>query len=256
LTPIYKLRGAGMRYGHNEVLRGIDLELQSGRVVAITGPNGAGKSTLLSILAGLRHEHLGSCLFYEREVRNWPRRKFAQQVSVVPQSLQIEFPFTAEQVVVMGRTPFCDGLFESPEDLAAVDRAMQITDTTQFRARDFRSLSGGERQRVVLASALAQTPKVLLLDEPTTFLDPEHQVALFRILRGLAADGLLVVIVTHDLNLAVAYSQEVLLLRAGELRAAGPPDQVLDAATLRDVFSVDAELHVSDSGRRWIVYGD
>jgi iron complex transport system ATP-binding protein len=256
LSVIYQLRGAGMRYGDNEVLRGITLEMQAGRLIAITGPNGAGKSTLLSILAGLRREHTGSCLFHGKEVRDWPRRKFARQVSVVPQSLQIEFPFTAEQVVMMGRTPFCDGLFESPEDLAAVERAMRITDTTQFGDRDFRSLSGGERQRVVLASALAQTPKVLLLDEPTTFLDPEHQVALFRILRGLAAEGMLVVIVTHDLNLAVAYSQELLLLRAGELRAAGPPEQVLDTATLRDVFSVEAELHLSDSGRRWIVYGD
>jgi len=245
-----------MRYGDHEVLRGINLELTDGRMVAITGPNGAGKSTLLSILAGLRREHIGSCLFHGREVRDWPRRKFAQQVSVVPQSLQVEFPFTAEQVVMMGRTPFCDGLFESPEDLAAVDRALHITDTTQFRTRDFRSLSGGERQRVVLASALAQTPKVLLLDEPTTFLDPEHQVALFRILRELAAGGLLVVTVTHDLNLAAAYSQELLLLRAGELRAAGPPEKILDAATLRDVFSIDAELHLSDGGRRWIVYGD
>ena len=255
MTPIYQLRGAGMRYGDQVVLRDINLELQPGRLIAITGPNGAGKSTLLSILAGLRRNHLGSCLFRGREAHNWPRRKFAQEVSVVPQSLQIEFPFTAEQVVMMGRTPFCDGLFESPDDLAAVQRAMQITDTTQFGARDFRSLSGGERQRVVLASALAQTPKVLLLDEPTTFLDPQHQVALFRILRDLAAGGMLVIIVTHDLNFAVAYSQELLLLRGGVLRAVGPPEQVLDAATLRDVFSVEGELHQS-GGRRWIVYGD
>ena len=104
MTTLYQLRGAGMRYGDHEVLRGINLELTDGRMVAITGPNGAGKSTLLSILAGLRREHIGSCLFHGREVRDWPRRKFAQQVSVVPQSLQVEFPFTAEQVVMPGRS--------------------------------------------------------------------------------------------------------------------------------------------------------
>jgi iron complex transport system ATP-binding protein len=245
-----------MRYGTREVLRGISLDLRAGQMVAITGPNGAGKSTLLSILANLRREYLGSCLFHGREVREWPRRKFAREVSVVPQQLNMEFPFTAGQVVLMGRTPYCDGLFESPEDQQAVARAMAVTDTTQFYARDFRSLSGGERQRVVLASALAQTPKVLLLDEPTTFLDPEHQVALFRILRGLAADGMLVVSVTHDLNLAAAYSQSIVLLRDGELRAAGPPEAVFEPATLRNVFSIDAELHVAANGRRWIVYGD
>jgi ABC-type cobalamin/Fe3+-siderophores transport system ATPase subunit len=256
LNPVYQLRGVGMSYGPHEVLRGVTLDFPSGFVVTITGPNGAGKSTLLSILAGLRREYPGSCLFGGREVRDWPRRAFAQQVAVVPQRVQMEFPFTSEQVVTMGRTPFCNGLFESPDDHEAVHRAMQVTDTVEFRTRDFRSLSGGERQRVVLASALAQTPRVLLLDEPTTFLDPEHQVSLFRILRGLASDGVLVVTVTHDLNLAARHSDRLIMLRSGQVRASGSPTEVLDARIIRDVFSVDAHIEQTRGGHLWIVYGD
>ena len=245
-----------MRYGEREVLRGIDLSLEAGKLVTITGPNGAGKSTLVSILAGLRREYIGDCSLKGREVRKWVRRNFAREVAVVPQSLTVEFPFTAEQVVMMGRSPFCDGLFESPDDHEIVERSMAITDTTAFRARDFRSLSGGERQRVVLASALAQTPKVLLLDEPTTFLDPEHQVSLFRILRDLVRSGMLVVTVTHDLNLAASSSDLLLMLRDGEMRACGAPAEVVDRDVIRDVFSVDAEIYSGPGGRRWILYGD
>jgi iron complex transport system ATP-binding protein len=245
-----------MRYDGRDVLRAVTLEIPPGMVLTITGPNGAGKSTLLSILAGLRRGHAGSCLFNGREVLDWPRRALAQQVSVVPQRVQMEFPFTSEQVVTMGRTPFCNGLFESPDDHVAVERAMRITDTTQFRKRDFRTLSGGERQRVVLASALAQTPRVLLLDEPTTFLDPEHQVSLFRILRGLAGEGVLVITVTHDLNLAARYSDRLIMLRGGELRASGAPREVIEPRIIRDVFSVDAQIHQTPAGHPWIMYVD
>ena len=123
----------------------------------------------------------------------------------MPQSLKLDFPFTAEQVVLMGRTPYAGGMFESPEDWAAVERAMDVTDTLEFRARDFRALSGGERQRVVLASALAQEPKALLLDEPTTFLDLQHQLTIYELLRKLSLEGMLVIAVTHDLNLAASF---------------------------------------------------
>jgi iron complex transport system ATP-binding protein len=125
-------------------------------------------------MAGLRSEFSGACLFDGKDVRKWKRREFARRVSVVPQAVRIDFPFTAEQVVLMGRTPFADAMFESEEDALQVERAMQLTGTVEFRARDFRTLSGGERQRVILASALAQTPDALLLDEPTTYLDLEH----------------------------------------------------------------------------------
>ena len=255
MSGLFSLAGVAMRYNGAEVLRGASVEFNQPRMVAVVGPNGAGKSTLLSVMAGLRPDYSGRCRFEGREVREWPRRAFARAVSFVPQTLRIEFPFTAEQVVMMGRTPYCNGLFESPEDHDAVQRAMTITDTLPFRRRDFRSLSGGEKQRTILASVLAQSPKVLLLDEPTTFLDLQHQVSIYDLLRGLAAGGLLVVAVTHDLNLAAAYADRVLVLRGGELVRDGDPPCVLTPEMIREVFGVAAEVQRTGTGKPWISYG-
>lgn len=256
MSALFSLHQAGMRYNGAEVLRGVNLEFPASQMAALVGPNGAGKSTLLGVMAGLRPRHQGRCLYSGREVSEWPRRAFAREVSFVPQTLRLEFPFTAEQVVMMGRTPHCDGLFESPEDRAAVERAMTVTNTLAFRSRDFRSLSGGERQRTILASVLAQSPRVLLLDEPTTFLDLQHQVSIYRLLRDLSRQGLLVVAATHDLNLAAAYSDRVVMLQNGEVAADAAPGEVLTAEKLRDVFEVEAEIRRTREGRPWILYGD
>jgi iron complex transport system ATP-binding protein len=241
-----------MRYGSRAVLADISIEVRSGQLTAIVGPNGAGKSTLLGIMAGLRKEYIGECRYRDREVRKWPRRNFARAVSFVPQAMQLEFPFTAGQVVLMGRAPHADRLFEGPSDHAAVERAMELTDTLAFQQRDFRTLSGGERQRVVLASALAQTPEFLLLDEPATFLDLRHQVGIYRLLRDLCRDGLGVVAVTHDLNTALTYADRVLLLEDGRLVADGPPAEALVPDAIERVFGIHAEVH--GNGRPWIVY--
>jgi iron complex transport system ATP-binding protein len=244
-----------MRYGEAQVLRDVTLTFDRPGLTAIVGPNGAGKSTLLSIIAGLRRGYDGQCLLDGREVSEWRRRAMAKVVSFVPQSLRLEFPFTAEQVVMMGRTPYCDGLFESPEDIAEVVRAMELTDTLPFRDRDFRSLSGGERQRVVLASALAQEGRILLLDEPTTFLDLRHQVGIYALLRELAAAGRTVIAITHDLNLAAGHANRIILLNSGSVAADGTPAEVLNPLRLREVFQVDTQLMAGPGGRPWIVYG-
>ncbi len=256
MNSLFELSGVGMRYGESHVLRDITLSFERGCMAAVVGPNGAGKSTLLGIIAGLRRQHTGTCLFEGTEVRKWHRRAFARRVAFVPQSLHVEFPFTAEQVVLMGRTPFADGFFESPDDHAAVDRAMKLTDVLAFRKRDFRTLSGGERQRVVLASALAQDPSVLLLDEPTTFLDLRHQLAIYRLLRDLCGQGLLAIAVTHDLNLAAAYSDRVIALQDGRVVADSTPADSLTPDLIGSVFGVDAEVRKGPQGRPWILYGE
>lgn len=251
----FTLREVGMRYNGAEVLRRVRLDFEGPQFAALVGPNGAGKSTLLGIMAGLRPTYGGSCSYGGSEVRSWNRRAFARQVSFVPQSVRIEFPFTAEQVVLMGRTPHCDGLFESPEDHAAVEEALEVTDTVAFRRRDFRSLSGGERQRVILASALAQRPSTLLLDEPATFLDLRHQLEIYRLLAELAGRGLLVIAATHDLNLAASFAGRIVALRAGEVAADAAPSEALDREMIREVFDVKVEMLRGPRGEPWIFYG-
>ena len=256
MSALYELASAGVRYGETYVLRDVTLRFESPEMVALVGPNGAGKSTLLSVMTGLREEYLGECRFQGREVGDWPRKAFARQVAFVPQSLKLDFPFTAGQVAMMGRSPHVGGLFESEADHAAVKHALNLTDAWEFREREFRSLSGGERQRVVLAAALAQDPRVLLLDEPTTFLDLGHQLAIYKLLRQLADSGILVIAVTHDLNLASAFSHRVVALKGGRMLADAAPHDAFSPERIEEIFGVKARILTDPDGRRWITYGD
>ena len=255
MSAPFQLGGLSFAYDEALVLRDLTLELRPAELTAVVGPNGAGKSTLMAVLAGLQSSYQGSCRFDGREIRDWNKRELARRAAFVPQSLRLEFPFTAEQVVYMGRTPYCNGLFESPGDRDAVRRAMEQTDSAAFAERPFRELSGGERQRVALASALAQQPEALLLDEPTTFLDLKHQIHLYRLLRELAHDGKTVVAITHDLNLAAAYADRVIALADGRIAADGPPSQVVTEAFVSRVFEAPVTMRQGADGRPWVSYG-
>jgi iron complex transport system ATP-binding protein len=244
----FSARQLGFAYGLQEA----GFALPRNGLISIAGPNGAGKSTLLGILAGLRSPYLGSCTYEGKEIRQWPRREFARHVAFLPQSVRLEFPFTAEEVVLMGRTPYARGWFQTEEDRAAAEEAMTTTDTLTFRARDFRTLSGGERQRVILASALTQRPDVLLLDEPATHLDLRHQLSLYRLL-GELSKKLLAVAVTHDLNIALQFSDRVMLLADGRIAGDGAPREVLNPELIAQVFGVHATLHGGLHGT-WMTY--
>jgi iron complex transport system ATP-binding protein len=242
----------GFAYGLHEA----SFEFPRNGLITIAGPNGAGKSTLLGILAGLRSPYSGSCMFADtfghKEIRQWPKREFARRVAFLPQSVRMEFPFTVEEVVLMGRTPYASGWFQTAEDRSAAEEAMTTTDTLAFRGRDFRTLSGGEAQRVILASALTQRPEVLLLDEPATHLDLRHQLSLYRLL-GELAQSRLVVAVTHDLNLALRFSNRVMVLEGGRIAGDGTPVDVLNPALIARVFGVQAALHGGAHGS-WMTY--
>lgn len=227
------------RFGYG--LDDASFEITRPGVTAVVGPNGAGKSTLIGIMAGLRTPYRGSVMFADREVSRWRRRDLARRVAYLPQSMQIEFPFTAEQVVLMGRTPCSGGWFESPEDFRAAADAMRVTDVLEFRSRDFRALSGGERQRVILAAAIAQEPEVLMLDEPTTYLDLKHQISIYRVLASLG-QRMQVISVTHDLNLALQFADRVIVLDRGRVAGDGEPREVLTPELLERVFGVQARL--------------
>jgi iron complex transport system ATP-binding protein len=254
MNAVYQLDAVGVRLGDAQIVEGVSLEFRAEEMTAIVGPNGAGKSTLMSVLSGFRSGYEGRCRFRGREISAWKKADLAKQMAFVPQMVRLEFPFTGEQVVFMGRTPYCHGLFESPADRDAVRRAIELTDAAPFARRPFQALSGGERQRIVLAGALAQEPAVLLLDEPTTFLDLKHQIQTYGLLHRLAREGMAVVAVTHDLNLASSYADRIVVLSRGKVAADGMPGEVVRAELLREVFEVDVEIRPDHAGRPWVYY--
>lgn len=238
---VLQAHGLGFAYGSRQVLEAVDLELRAGEVVGLLGPNGSGKSTLLKVLSGVLPGYSGSASLDGHELRALPRREIARTLAVVPQETSFGFPWSALEVVLMGRHPHLGRLaFESAHDLEIARLALARCGAAAFENRGVLELSSGERQRVVLARALAQEPRVLLLDEPTSFLDVRHQVEIYELVRKLAAEhGMAVLTVLHELNLAAEYCDRIYLLHRGRIEAAGETEEVLTWANLTRVFETD-----------------
>jgi len=236
--PVWSLHDVHFQYpsATRPTLSDISLDVRSGRMTALLGPNGAGKSTLLQVLLGTLTPASGEVRFQERILSEWPRRELAREIGVVPQG-EAEPMFSAREIVAMGRYPYLGPWQrERPEDTAAVRRAMERCDVTEFADRWLSTLSGGERQRVRLARALAQEPSVLVLDEPTTFLDVRHEMTTFALLRDLRDAGTTVVLATHNLNLAARYADDLVLMRDGRVAARGTPAEVLTVEQVTAVY--------------------
>ncbi|MCF0079157.1 heme ABC transporter ATP-binding protein [Streptomyces lomondensis] len=232
-------RGLHVRLGAREVLKGVDLTVRAGEVLALVGPNGAGKSTLLGALAADVPPAQGLVLIHGRPAADWSAPDLALRRAVLPQSATLSFPFTVAEVVRMGRAPHA----ASPAaDDRAVAAAMAATEVTAFAARPFSALSGGERARVALARVLAQQTPLLLLDEPTAALDLRHQELVLRLCRSRAHAGDAVVVVVHDLGIAAAYAHRVALLCAGRVAAEGTPAEVFSERALSDVYGQPVEV--------------
>ena len=246
--------GVSFAYGAREVVNDLSFSVRAGEVLGVIGPNGAGKSTVLRLVLGLLVPTRGRVLVDGKEVAAWPRRAFAQKVAAVLQEEALEFPFTALEVVLMGRTARLGPLgFESQEDLEAARAAMKETGVEELGDRPLHELSGGERKRVLLARALAQHAEVLVLDEPAAALDARHQIAIFDLLRARRGDTTVMVVV-HDLNLAAAYCDRLLLLRPHAPPALGPVDEILTWARVREAFGVDVYVGVNEiTGHRFLI---
>lgn len=245
--PPLRLTGVTFGFGRKEtavqspVLKNVSFTIGSGEVLGILGPNGSGKSTLLKILMRILVPQQGTVEWFGQPPDAFSQADIARHVAFVPQETQQAFPFTINEMVLMGRYPHHDrtwGLgWEGSRDRAVAMQAMRDLDVAHLGARLITNVSGGERQRAVIARALAQEPDVLLLDEPTAFLDLHHQLDIARIIRRLNGErGLTVVLVSHDLNLASQYCDRLLLLREGEIVAMGAPEEVIAAASLEPVY--------------------
>jgi len=241
---LLEARGLRFAYDGRTVLHGIDLNVAPGEVVGLLGPNGSGKSTVVKLLSGVLGGYEGSARLEGDEIATMARRDLARRLAVVPQEPLFSFPFSALEVALMGRHPHLAGLaFESERDVTLAREALGRCGAASLASRSILELSSGERQRVVFARALAQQPRVLLLDEPASFLDIRHQVEVYDIVRELAETrerGVLTVL--HDLNLAAEYCDRIYLLREGRIEAGGTTAEVFTYANLTRVF--DTEVYV------------
>jgi len=237
--PIVSVGAASFAYGARPALDAVSFSARSGEFVGLLGPNGAGKSTLVRLVAGLLAPSAGTVRLAGLDPHAAPRRAVARVCALVPQEPRVAWPFTVREAVMMGRAPR-QGLLALPDrfDRGAVEGALEACDLGHLASRRLDTLSGGERRRVFFARALAQEPRVLLLDEPTAFLDLAHQVAAMRMAQLAARGGLCVVAVLHDLNLAAAACDRLVVLASGRVVAEGKPAEVLTAERVRDVWSV------------------
>lgn len=243
-APLLEARAVDVELDGSRILTGVDVAVGSGQFLSLIGPNGAGKSTLIRCLAGLIPPSRGDVLLDGRPLAALPRRELARSISYVPQADARSLPFSVRSFVEMGRYPHL-GAWATPGqgDVRAVDAALERTETADLAGRSMESLSGGERQRVLIAAALAQGGRILLLDEPTTFLDYRHQVWIVELLERLHRDeGLAVVAATHDLNWTVTVSDAVLALRDGRVAFRGATEEVLTAERLEAIYGTRFEL--------------
>lgn len=241
-------------YGATPVVRGASLAVARGELVALIGPNGAGKTTVARLAAGLLRPSSGTVRVDGRDPATAPRRALARTLAYLPQRYELAFPFTALEVVLMGRYARQRGPgLDSAEDEAAARAALGRCDVADLADRRFDALSGGERRRVVLAQALCQGADAIVLDEPTAALDPAHALAVARALAEERDRGAAVLIVTHDLDLAARFADRIVALAAGRVIADGPPADVLGDAAVAAAFGVTLHVGALPGGGRFVV---
>ena len=232
------LEGLNIRYGHTQVLHELSFAVETGEFFVIIGPNGSGKTTLLKAIAGLLTPDSGDIALMGRPLSDYSRKEGAQVVAYVPQQLPLDFPFTVAETVLMGRTPHL-GLIghEQKRDYEIAEQAMGFTDVLHLAGRRLQQLSGGELQRVIIARAICQQPRIILLDEPTASLDPAHQIRIMDLMEQLRIEqNITVIMVSHDLNLAALYGDRLLLIKDGAMVRAGSPKEVCSYEMLEQTY--------------------
>lgn len=242
-----KVKSLDVNYDKKEALKSVNIDIQEGSITTIIGPNGCGKSTLLKAISRNLKYRNGSIKIHGKDLKNIKTRELAKSMALLPQSPSIPMDFTVRELVSFGRYPFVSfGKRLSLKDKDVINWALEKTDMKGYMCRRVSTLSGGERQRAWIAMALAQEPKILLLDEPTTYLDISHQFEILELIKEINSKmGMTVVMVLHDINHASRYSDEIIILKNGEFQKQGHPNLTINKNTMQDVFNLTGEFHNS-----------
>jgi len=240
----FEIEDISFSYNDKKAIDGLSLSLNEGKFYGIIGPNGCGKSTLLDLLAKHQTPASGRIVYKKRALAGYSRRVLSREIALVPQNFYINFPFRAEEIVMMGRYPYIPRFSRpSEKDVRIVDEIMKKTQTAEFKHRYITALSGGERQRVVFARAMAQDTPFLILDEATSNLDVNHALSLLELAkRGTENQGKTVIAVMQNMNLAAMFCEELVFMKDGRVVAGGPTDDVLTSETIRSVFGVESRI--------------
>jgi iron complex transport system ATP-binding protein len=244
LPAVISLDSVSFGYPGREVFRGLTLSLEKGEILGLIGPNSSGKTTLLRLMDGLLQPQQGRIRLNGEDLAQIPRSRLARSIAVVPQGMEVPFSFTVGEVVLMGRAPYLGRFrWEKQKDLDIARGGMALTDVSELENRLFADLSQGEKQRVLIARALAQEPEIILLDEPTSHLDINHQLEINELIRRLNIEkNLTVMNISHDLNLAAEYSHRLALLNRGAIQALGLPAEVLTEENVRRVYETQVTV--------------
>jgi len=256
-AELFEIKDVSFSYGNLPVLSHLSLEIRAGSFCGILGPNGSGKTTLLDLVGRTNLPRSGSIRYRGKNIDDYAKRELAREIALVPQDFYINFPFTVREVTLMGRHPYIPRFGSATiADQEIVDRAIQLMELEQFRDKYVTELSGGEKQRVVFARAFAQDTPVLILDEGTSSLDIHHTLKLLDLVRQkVRLKNKTVIAAMHDLNLAAAFCDQIVFIKAGEIVAKGRTDDVLNAENIRQVFGVDARVSFDAfSGSKQVVY--
>ena len=238
MVPVLSFKKTGFRYGRSWALRDLDFDIRPGELVAVLGPNGSGKSTLLKIADGILAAQEGDVLLKNRSISAYSRAGIAREAAMVAQENHFRFSFSTIEVVLMGRFSHMGWFqFEGKQDMEVALQSLRATHCLEFAERSIHELSGGEKQRVLIARALAQEPSILLLDEPTSFLDLNFKKEVFDLIHSLAHDrGLSVLLVSHDIDLAAQYCDRMVMLKGGRIHSTGTPAEVVTASNIEAVY--------------------
>lgn len=253
MEPIINCTNLGFSYNETEILNGINLSISPGRMLGILGANGAGKSTLLKILCGVLKPKIGEALFNGETLSKMDRRDIAKGIAYIPQDPTFAFPFTVKEVVLMGRAPYIGRFeFERGKDIEIAQNALQTVGILHLEDRLINEISSGERQLASIARGLVQEPKIMILDEPATYLDVKHRNEIMNILKKLKEEkGISIIAATHDIFTSLFFFDEIVILKEGNILAQGSTEMIINSDILSSAYGIEVTVR-KENGRVFV----